>query len=185
MVFGGKTETSDLFIQGGTLVFNSKSTGNLVIGGKDCESSSGLCSKADLGNIPSKYTATPVGSTAAVDKKTGVVKKGVVNAVNVECAPSYETTGTKKQSKLVCSPKKFKDYAASSPTCKPGAKPTGGAYCSGSLFVGKNGGRFEDASSWQGTVPTVIVKLMPAFDIFAIDTCVPLFLPPLPNILGK
>ena len=126
-----------------------------------------------------------MGSTAAVNKKTGEVKKGVVNAVNVECAPSYETTGTKKQSKLFCSTNKFKDYAASSPTCKPGAKPTGGAYCSGSLFVGKDGGLFEDASSWQGTVPTVIVKLMPAVDIFCHRYLVPLFLPPLPNILGK
>ena len=83
VIFGNDAQTSDLLIQGGSLVFGSGSKGSLIIGKEDCASSSGSCSKKNLGNIPSKYIATPVGSTVAVNKKTGIVTKDVVSAVKV------------------------------------------------------------------------------------------------------
>lgn len=154
VIFGNDAQTSDLLIQGGSLVFGSGSKGSLIIGKEDCASSSGSCSKKDLGNIPSKYTATPVGSTVVVNKKTGIVTKDVVSAVKVKCGPFFTTSGTKKESVVTCSPEKFKDYAKSSPECK--AVPNaGGDYCSGSLFVGKDGAKFTDASSWDGATPSV------------------------------
>ena len=154
MIFGDDEQTSDLLIQGGSIVFGSGSTGSLIIGKKDCASSSGSCSKKDLGNIPSKYTATPVGSTVAVNKNTGIVSQDIVSAVKVKCGPLYTTSGTKKEAMLSCSPQKFADYAASSPECKA-LSNSGGDYCSGSLFVGKDGAKFTDGSSWDGATPSV------------------------------
>ena len=154
MIFRGDAQTSDLLLQGGNLVFDSKSSGTLFIGVKDCASSPELCNKKDLTNIPSQYTYT-VGSTAVVNKKTGVVTSDVVSAVTIKCGSSYAPTGKTEESKLLCSSKKFQNFAESGVTCKALPKPDGGALCSASLFVGKDGDLFSDPSSWQGTAPTV------------------------------